>query len=161
MDNKVLVTLKGNPIITVGDLIVEREKFLSENPRLRQALAYMNAQEIDRNILEGLISQKLVAQYIADHNITQADFFREGQAITLSDDEVKSFYEEHKDAIPALHVPQDQITGPQDSKYVPYDDIKDRLKDELEENKRIEFFAKKIDVLKKEYDVVVDETHFR
>jgi hypothetical protein len=79
----------------------------------------------------------------------------------ISDDEVKSFYEEHKDAIPALHLPQDQITGPQDSKYVPYEDIKDRLKDELEENKRIDFFAKKIDVLKKEYDVVVDETHFR
>jgi hypothetical protein len=44
--------------------------------------------------------------------------------------------------------------------YLPYDQIKDALKQQLEQNKRVEVFAKEIDDLKKEYAVEVNEDYF-
>lgn len=52
-------------------------------------------------------------------------------------------------------------TAKEDAKYIPYEQIKDRLKQQLEQNKRVELLEKKISELRKEYGVTVNEEYFR
>jgi hypothetical protein len=265
MTGDVLVTMKGTPAITTDSLEKEKEKLLKANPQLRQALAFMDSREVDRNILEGLINQKLVDEYIVSNKINEtaaytaelrdlcesmermlnSKFFSEQKAVTVPEAEVKSFYELNKDKIQGLTVSQggvaatgiefadgaaarafaarvktspggfkkvaqddgltakirdfklvhnqsigideklrDKIaaiktvpsieiievngmfwvvnaTAKEEPKYIPYEQIKDRLKEQLEQNKRVEIFTKEIEGLKKEYAVEVNEEYFK
>src|SRR5436189_4730695 len=63
MTGEVLVTMKGRPVITTDTLAVEKEKFLKANPQIRQALGFMDPKAFDRNLLEGLIGQKIADEY--------------------------------------------------------------------------------------------------
>src|SRR3990172_3620424 len=265
MTGEVLVTMKGMPAITTDSLQLEKEKLLKANPQIRQALAFMDSKEVDRNILEGLINQKIVDEYIVANNINQtaayqaelkdlcdsmermlnSKFFSERKAVSVPESEVRSFYEANKDKIQDLTISQggvaatgiefadaatartfatraktapggfkkvaqddgltakirdfklvnnqsigideqlrDKIaairtapsvevfdvngmfwvvnaTAKEEPKYIPYEQIKDRLKEQLEQNKRVEVFGKEIDALKKEYSVEVNEDFFK
>ncbi|HSC25349.1 MAG TPA: peptidylprolyl isomerase [Candidatus Babeliales bacterium] len=52
-------------------------------------------------------------------------------------------------------------TTKEEPKYLPYEQIKDRLKQELEQNKRVELFEKEIATLRNEYAVEVNENYFK
>jgi hypothetical protein len=52
-------------------------------------------------------------------------------------------------------------TGKEEPKYRPFEEIKDRLKPQIEQNKRVEMLEKKINELRKEYGVTVNEEYFR
>lgn len=52
-------------------------------------------------------------------------------------------------------------TAKEESKYVPYEQIKDRLKQQLEQMKRSELLEKKINELRQEYAVTVNEDYFK
>src|SRR5579871_867037 len=69
MTGDILVTIKGVPAITTDSLDKEKEKLFKANPQIKQAIAFMDPQELDRNILEGLISQKLIDEYISANKI--------------------------------------------------------------------------------------------
>jgi len=265
MTGEVLVTMKGVPAITADSLEKEKEKLLKANPQLKQAFAFMDSKELDRNILEGLIHQKIVDEYVASNKINQSaayqaelrdlyesmermlnsKYFSERKSVNVPESDVKAFYEENKDKIQGLAISQGGIattgiefadgaaarafaaraktapggfkkvaqddgltpkikdfklvnsqsigldeqlrdkivaiktvpsvevldingtfwvvnaTAKEAPKYIPYEQIKDRLKEQLEQNKRVEIFGKEIEGLKKEYDVQVNDDYFK
>jgi hypothetical protein len=266
LTGEVLVTMKGKPVITTDTLAVEREKFLKANPQIRQALAFMpDPIEFDRNLVDGLIGQKIADEYVMSHGINQtaayktelqdlcesmerilnAKYFGEHLTVVVPDSEVKAFYDTNKDKLrgvmtspggvmaagiefdnnaaarafvarakttpggfkkiaqddnlnakikdfklvnsqsigvdPVLRdkivaiktVPSVDVvevngkfwvvnaTGKEEPKFVPYEQVKDKLKQELEQNKRVELFEKEISKLRQEYGVEVNENYFR
>jgi hypothetical protein len=52
-------------------------------------------------------------------------------------------------------------TSQEDPKYVQYEQIKDRIKEQLEQQKRVEAFTKDVDKLKGEYSVEINESYFK
>jgi len=165
LTGEVLVVVNGKSVITTDNLITERERLLYQNPNLKEVLAGMGPKEFDRNLLEGLISQKIVDEYISVQKINQtsayktelkelcesmermlnARYFDEMKKVTIDDAQVRDFYEANKEEL----------------EYIPYEQIKDKLKQELEHNKRVELVQKEIDDLRKEYVVEVNEDYFK
>ncbi|HEX4068501.1 MAG TPA: peptidyl-prolyl cis-trans isomerase [Candidatus Babeliales bacterium] len=262
----VLVTMKGKPIITTDTLAMEKEKFLKANPQIRQALAFMpDPKEFDRNLVDGLIGQKIADEYVISHKINDtaayktelkdlcesmermlnAKYFGEHLTVTVPDSEVKAFYDANKDKLRGVmtspggimasgvefndnaaakafaarakstpggfkKVAQDdglnakikdfklvnsqsigiepvlrdkivalktvpsidvmEVNGKfwvvnaankEEPKFVPYEQVKDKLKQELEQNKRVELFEKEIGKLRTDYGVEVNEDYFK
>lgn len=259
----VLVTMKGVPVITTDSLEKEKEKLLKANPNLKQAIAFMDAREIDRQILEGLVHQKAIDEYVIANKIDQtaayqaelrdlyesmerllnSKYFTERNPVTVSEGDIKNFYETNKDkslklsqggvvatgiefadgasarafaaraktspggfkkvaqedglnakikdfkqvnnqsigideqlrdkiaamkTVPSVEVLESNgifwvinATAKEESKYVPYDQIKDRIKEQLEQQKRGEAFTKDVENLKKEYGVEINEDYFK
>ena len=52
-------------------------------------------------------------------------------------------------------------TSKEESKYRPFDQVKEGIKQELEKNKRGEMFEKEVNELKKKYNVVINEDYFK
>jgi len=265
MTGEVLVTIKGMPAITTDTLMVEKEKFLKANPQIKQALGFMDPKAFDRNLLEGLIGQKIADEYVTSQKINQtaayktelkdlcesmermlnAKYFSEKKTVSVSDSEVRAFYDANKDKLRGVMTspggvmatgiefadgaaarafvsrakaapggfkktaqddglnakikdfklvnPQsigidellrDKVTGiktvpsvelfevngkfwvvnataKEEPKFIPYEQIKDKLQQELEQNKRVELFEKEINELRKEYAVEVNEDYFK
>lgn len=264
MTGEVLVTMKGMPVVTTDTLAIEKEKVLKANPQIRQALAIMDPKPFERDLLEGLIVQKIAAEYVASQKINQtatyqaelkelceamenmlnARYFNELKKVVISDAEVRDFYEANKDklrgvmtsqggvmtagiefdngaaarafaarakiapggfkkvaqddglnaqikdfklvnnqslgideilrdkivgikTIPSIEVLDANgkfwvvnITAKEEPKYIPYEQVKDKLKQELEQNKRVELLQQEVDALRKEYAVEVNEGYF-
>lgn len=265
MTGEVLVTMKGKPAITTDTLALEKEKFLKANPQIRQALGFMDPKAFDRNLLEGLIGQKIADEYVISQGINQtaaykaelkdlcesmermlnAKYFSEKKTVSVPDSEVRAFYDTNKDKLRGVMTSQGGImasgiefadgaaarafvarakaapggfkktaqddnlnakikdfklvnsqslgidellrdkiigiktvpsielfevngkfwvvnaTGKEEPKFIPYEQIKDKLKQELEQNKRVELFEKEINELRKEYVVEVNEDYFK
>lgn len=53
------------------------------------------------------------------------------------------------------------VTAKEEPKYIPYEQVKDQLKQQIEQNKRVELLQREIDVLRKEYAVEVNEDYFK
>ena len=263
MTGEVLVTMRGVPAITTDSLEKEKEKLFKANPQLKQAIAFMDPKELDRNILEGLVNQKIVDEYIISNGINKKDayqaelkdlcesmermlnskYFSERNAVAVSEADIRNFYETNKDKnlrisqggiaatgiefadgaaarafaarvksspggfkkvaqddgltekikdfklvnnqsvgideqlrdkIAAIKtVPSIEIfevngmywvinaTAKEDPKYLPYEQIRDRIKEQLEQQKRVEAFTKDIENLKGEYAVEINEDYFK
>jgi len=52
-------------------------------------------------------------------------------------------------------------TAKEEPKYLPYEQIRDRIKEQLEQQKRVEAFTKDVEELKKEYAVEINEDYFK
>lgn len=265
LTGEVLVTMKGRPVITTDTLAVEKEKFLKANPQIRQALGFMDPKAFDRNLLEGLIGQKIADEYVVSQKINQsaaykaelkdlcesmermlnAKYFSEKKTVTVPESDVRAFYDSNRDKLRGVmtsaggvmaagiefndgasarafaaraksapggfkKVAQDDnlnaqikdfklvnsqsmgmdeqlrdkitnaktvpgieifdvngkfwvvhMTTKEEPKYIPYEQVKDKLKQELEQNKRVEIFEKEINDLRKEYAVEVNEDYFK
>ncbi len=119
MTGEVLVTMKGKPAITTDTLALEKEKFLKANPQIKQAIAFMDPKAFDRNLLEGLIGQRIADEYVVSQGINQtaaykaelkdlcesmermlnAKHFSEKKAVNVPDSDVKAFYDANKDKL--------------------------------------------------------------
>lgn len=263
MTGEVLVTIKGVPAITTDSLAKEKEKLLRANPQIRQAIAFMDTKEVDRSLLDGLVHQRIIQEYLMSNGITdsaqyQADlkdlyeaqkqllnfkYFSERIPVSVSDAEIRNFYDANKDQslrvshggvaamgiefadgaaarafaaraktapggfkkvaqddglnakvrdfklvnnqsagideqlrdrIAAIKtVPSIEVfdvngafwvvnaTAQEDPKYVQYEQIRDRIKEQLEQQKRVEAFTKDVDKLKGEYSVEINEGYFK
>lgn len=265
MVGEVLVTMKGMPAVTTGTLAVEKEKVLKANPQIRQALSIMDPKPFERDLLEGLIVQKIATEYVVSQGLNQtatykselkelcdamenmlnARYFNEMVKVTISDAEARDFYETNKDKLRGImtspggimasgiefdngaaarafvsrakvspggfkKVAQDDnlnaqirdfklvngqslgidellrdkiigiktvpmiemfevdgkfwvvnATSKEEPKYVAYEQIKDRLKQDLEQNKRVELLQQEIDNLRKQYAIEVNEDYFK
>lgn len=265
MTGEVLVTIKGMPAITTDTLAVEKEKFLKANPQIKQALGFMDPKAFDRNLLEGLIGQKIADEYVTSQKIDQtaaykaelkelcesmermlnAKYFSEKKTVNVPDSEVRAFYESNKDklrgvmtspggvmatgiefanqaaarnfvskakatpggfkkaaqdenlnakikdfklvnsqsigveellrdkivgikTVPSIEIVEADgkfwvinATSKEEPKFIPYEQIKEKLQQELEQNKRVELFEKEINELRKEYAVEVNEDYFK
>ncbi len=117
-----LITMDGTPIVTVNSLQSEKEKLLDANPQLKQMLDYMDPAQLDRNLAEGLMNQVIVDRYIGEQGVDQqpaykkelrdgikavermvnTKFFTQSFELTISDADVRAFYDSNKDAMPHL-----------------------------------------------------------
>jgi hypothetical protein len=265
MTGEVLVTMKGIPVITTDTLAVEKEKVLKAHPQIRQALTVMDPKPFERDLLEGLITQEIAAEYVRSQGIDQTDtykkelkelyeamenilnarYFNEMAKITVSDAEVRDFYEAQKDKYPGIKISQGgimaigidfdngaaarafaarvkttpggfkkvaqddninaqikdfklvnerslgvdellrdkivgiktipsvevfdvngkfwviNVTAKEEPKYIAYEQAKDRLRQEVEQGKRVELLKKEMDNLRKQYAVEVNEDYFK
>jgi len=100
--SEVLVTMKGEPIITISTLEVAKEKIFKINPQMRQTLADMDFKQFERNILEGLINQKIIAEYIASQGIDQTAAYQA---------ELRGAYEGMKNMLNARYFDEMQKKG--------------------------------------------------
>lgn len=120
----VLATMDGKPLITKGMLESEKKKLLEANPQLEAMMSLMDEKQLDRNLVDGMMSREAVRKYIADNKIDSSDkykndfesvmtqvrdalntrYFMQSLNISVSDNEVKKFYEENKELIPNLLV---------------------------------------------------------
>ncbi len=120
----VLATINGKPLITKGMLEAEKKKLLEANPQLEAMISLMDEKQLDRNLVDGMMSREAVRKYIAENKIDNTDkyktdfetvmnqvrdalntrYFMQSLSISVSDNEVKKFYDENKELIPNLLV---------------------------------------------------------
>ena len=262
MTGEVLMSIKGVPVITVDSLAQEKEMMIAINPGMKEAIAAIDPLIIDQQVFGTLIVPAILDEYVTSHNIDKTDeyqaelhylcensrrflnakYFTEQIAVTVSEAEIRNFYETNKDTmlkvsqggIAALGIEfsdgaaarafaarvknspggfkkvaqddglnakikdfklvnsqsigidgqlRDKITAiktvpsveifeingmfwvidasaKEEPKYVLYEQIHDRIKDQLDQQKRSQANAEAIEKLKKEYAVEIDEEYF-
>ena len=118
----VLVTISGKPLITQTMLDTEKQKLLASNPQLQAMISLMDEKQLNRNLVDGMASREIIRKYVADNNIEASDkykqdyemvlaqvrdalntrYFMDAFSVSVTDGEIKKFYDENKDAIPNL-----------------------------------------------------------
>lgn len=126
-----LVTQDGRTLISVESLSAEEEKIFKANPQLKKLSAYMGENELKRSLLQGLVSQEVMKEYINKQGIDrsgdyQADitaaytdvermintkYFSQAFPVSVSDAEVRKFYDENKALMPNLVVSRGGVTA--------------------------------------------------
>lgn len=119
---EILASMNGKRIISDKSLDRDFEQLLQENPQLRQVLTFMP--DAKKNFLQGMVSQNVVDQYVADNKIDQQDdyqnelnrmtrsvkrmlntkYFTQAYTVKVTDEEAKKYYEENKANMPDLMV---------------------------------------------------------
>lgn len=114
LTGKALVTMDGKVIITVDSLETEKQKIFKANPQIEKISAYMN---INQSLLYGLTNYAVIDKYIEESGIKNTDnykadiqdayndvvrmintkYFSQKYPSTVSESDVKKFYEENKD----------------------------------------------------------------
>jgi len=127
----VIVTMNGKPIITSGILEEEKENIFKSNPQIRAAIAFMDPKVLDRNLTDGLVGQAVVDQYVKEQKLNQSDeykaelrdaqkaiermlnakYFSQKFKVSVTDAEVKDFYETNKDTMPGLLLSQGGVVA--------------------------------------------------
>lgn len=264
LTGEVLVTMRGEPIITTGTVEAYKENLIKTNPQFKQTLQFVPPKELERYLLEGCIGDKIIDEYIVSNKINEkadykarlsaayeaaehminAQIFTETKSVSVSDSEARSFYEANKDKMQGATISQggvaatgiefsdgaaarafvsraktapggfkkaaqddgltakikdfklvhnqsigidaqlkDKITAiktvpavemfevndkfwvvnataKEEPKYVPFEQVKENLKAQLEQGKRIEALTKEIEALKVQYDIQINEDYF-
>lgn len=161
MADDILATMKNGVVITREDLAAAKEIFFKKNPRMKSIA--MDNPDADPHFLEGIIIEKVIDEYINRQKINEtevykktlrdayefarhmvnSEFFSQQFNITISETELKDFYDTHQDEI----------------KELPYDTVKDKLRENLHQSKLYELCHQKFEELKKEYGVQVKESY--
>ena len=131
MTGDVIVTINGRPLITTSVLEIEKENIYKSNPQIKAAIAFMDPKVLDRNLTEGLVSQAVVDEYVAEQGLDKsaeyqaeladaykaikrmlnAKFFSQKLQVAVTDAQARAFYEEHKDAVPGVMISQGGIVA--------------------------------------------------
>lgn len=124
--SSVVASIDGKPLITQSMLEAEKKKLLESNPQLQAMIAMMDQKQLDRNLADGMMSREVIRKYIADNNLDKSDkyqkdfdtviaqvkdalntrYFMDSFAVSVNDNEVKSYYEQNKAQIPNLLISQ-------------------------------------------------------
>lgn len=177
MNDDILVAMNGIPIITRDDLEREKEKICDNNPKLKEALPLMNPKEVDRNFLEGLVYQKIVDEYIKIHKLDESAVYAaelkrcKGEeklvnthifwnrfTVMVDEAEIRQFYEENKDKY--FRALSDQMILDK-SEYVSYENVQEKIKEILGQEKRRDLVDQEIEKLKDMYKIEVNEEFFK
>ena len=121
-DSAVVVSIAGEPLITQERLAREKHDVVESNPQLKAMLALMDEKQLERNLVEGLTNQEVVARYVKDkgladkseyqeeldraiRSVTQmlnVKYFSQEFPVAVGDSDAKSFYDKNKDSMPQL-----------------------------------------------------------
>jgi hypothetical protein len=121
--SRVIATVNGKPVVTQQRLDRAKEMVIAAQPQLRQVLAMMPQDQINRQLTDQLVSQALMAEYVKENGIDQtpqykaaleemkqglaAKFFVDSLPIApVSDAAVREFYDQNKTVMPGLMVSQ-------------------------------------------------------
>lgn len=119
-DDKVLVRMEGIPVMTINTFEEEYENLLEENPQLKQMSQLVP--NLKENIFKSLLNQLVMNAYVERKGIDESPeykedlarftkslkrmlnskYFSKGLSVSVSDAEIKKFYEENKDKAPGL-----------------------------------------------------------
>jgi uncharacterized protein YlzI (FlbEa/FlbD family) len=119
MTGTTLVTMNGKVIITTDSLQEEKKKLFKANPQFEKLGAYM---DLDRKLLQGLTSQAVMDNYIENTGTKNSDayqrdlqaaykdvermintkYFSQAFPGTVSEADMRNFYEANKDLAPDL-----------------------------------------------------------
>lgn len=128
---EVLVTIDGKPLITKGMLEFEKKRLLEANPQLQAMIALMDEKQLDRNLMEGLISREVIRKYVKDNHVEESEkyknefdmvlgqvkdalntrYFMESLEVNVDDAEIQAFYDQNKAMMPNLMVSQGGINA--------------------------------------------------
>src|SRR5690606_38312810 len=131
MTGDIIVTMNGKPVITSSVLEAEKENIFKSNPQIKAAVAFMDPKVLDRNLIDGLVSQVLVDEYVSEQGLDlsaeyqaeladafkaikrmlNAKFFSQKFQVAVTDSEASKFYEANKDSIPGLLMSQGGIVA--------------------------------------------------
>jgi hypothetical protein len=131
LTGEVVATLDGKAIVTSDSLEAEKDNLIKSKPELKAMLGFMDPDMLNKNLTEGLISQEVVNHYIIDNDIDRSadyqreladliknmrkilnvKFFSQQFSVSVSDDEVRKFYQENKTSIPDLIISQGGVTA--------------------------------------------------
>lgn len=121
----VLLSINGKPAVTVGEFEDYKAKILEIQPQYKQMMAMMPEAEkvkIDQNLYENLVNQKVLQAWVEKNGIDGSpeyqkdlalivDFakqnlsvkhFQEKHPVTVTEADLKDFYEENKGKMPGL-----------------------------------------------------------
>jgi len=120
-----VVTIEGKTVVTEKSLEKAFQQLLQEDPRVAQMIPLMGGEEVLKDrIVQALAEQKLMKRWAMDANLAQNaqfqsdrermidqidyllfdKYFKTNFKASVSDAEVKRFYEENKDKMPELLV---------------------------------------------------------
>lgn len=122
--SEVLVTIKGQPAITVKSFEQEFELLLEENPQLKSVLPFMP--DARKNLLVGLANQEIVDRYVRENNINQQEdykrdlarfqrsmermlntkYFAAKHPVKMDESEIRAYYDNNKDKMQELLISQ-------------------------------------------------------
>ncbi len=127
----VLVSLKGQAVITQQSFEKEFEQLLEENPHLKSVLALMP--DAKKNFLQGMVNQEIVDRWVTENKVDQkleyskeldrmmrsvrrmlnTKYFGLEHPVNTSETEVAEFYDKNKDSMPDLMISRGgvQATG--------------------------------------------------
>lgn len=130
-NSAVLVSLKGQPVITQQSFEREFEQLLEENPHLKSVLALMP--DAKKNFLQGMVNQEIVDRWVTENKVDQkveyskeldrmmrsvrrmlnTKYFGLEHPVNTSETEVAEFYDKNKDSMPDLMISRGgvQATG--------------------------------------------------
>lgn len=120
MPADVLVTVEGKPTMTVAQFEKEYDTLVQNNPQVKELIHLMP--DLDEQYFDGLVNQQLVDLYITKNKIDESaeykkqmedllkgakqilneTYFTKQFPATVSDEEVRKYYEENKATIPDL-----------------------------------------------------------
>lgn len=127
----VVATMNDEPIVTTDSIAAAKEELLKSKPELRSVLPFMDPKVLDLNLTNGLVSQAIVDEYVREKGIDKtaeyqkeladiiknmkrilnAKFFSQQYNVSVSDAEVKNFYETNKSAFPELIISQGGVVA--------------------------------------------------
>jgi len=112
------------PVVTELDVKKHKDQLQSENPQLAQMFSLIPQEEIDRQIAEALLQQSIIDIYIQKSGLIATPDYKEDLAtaqkmaaavvnntyftdsissdLTVSDKELREFYEKNKDSFPGV-----------------------------------------------------------
>lgn len=116
----VIATMGGKSVLTVKEFEERFEQLLQAQPQLRAMLQYMPDLKID--VAKSLVSQSVISEWVKQNNIDSQDkykqdlaqaevqaknivnvkYFRDACVKPVTESDVKSYYNEHKDEHPEL-----------------------------------------------------------
>lgn len=116
-----LIKIGGKSVVSMKDLEAELEQLIVEYPELKQVLPMMP--DAKRNLLKGMLSQIIVDEW-SDRNLSKDAEFKKEKArmckqaervvnqkyfskhhpVEITDAELKSFYDKHKNMMPDLMI---------------------------------------------------------
>ena len=121
---EVLLSIKGNAVITVPQFELYFNRFLEANPRMQQILSLMP--DADKNIFMTMVSEELLLNWIKEQKVDQreefknelqktidqvvrgvnvrlaAQYFEKEHPVEMKDSEVKKYYDDNKEVIPGI-----------------------------------------------------------
>jgi len=157
----------GTTLVTQQELDTLFDTQIKGQPQLQGAPEAVML-SVKENLLHVLVSRKVVSKWVSKNNIDQTDdykamckkimedvilrvnvefFLTQFEGYTPTDEELKEFYEKNKD----------RIALKKDGTYVVFDDIKDQVKRLVLQAKEQEAATKKLQELKDEFGVQINE----
>jgi len=112
-NTQVIATIDGKPLMTAGEFEKQFKNFIEKHP---YGAMFAQMEGVDRKIFDGLLGQKVMTRWVEEQGIDKtpeykeyldqlvqmlnARFFQMKHPVTVTDAEIKAFYDQNKENMP-------------------------------------------------------------